>query len=93
MLDSIYSNENFKNCRYLFRINGVLFIIFIIYNFSFTEIKTSSDMFSMYFICQNIKKKRKKKGKFEMNNKMHRHIVVLLIKYENNILVFSIDTE
>lgn len=50
-------------------------------------------MFSMYFICQNIKKKRKKKGKFEMNNKMHRHIVVLLIKYENNILVFSIDTE
>lgn len=63
MLDSIYSNENFKNCRYLFRINGVLFIIFIIYNFSFTEIKTSSDMFSMCFICQNIKKK-KKKGKF-----------------------------
>lgn len=51
-------------------------------------------MFSMCFICQNIKKKkRKKKGKFEMNNKMHRHIVVLLIKYENNILVFSIDTE
>lgn len=58
MLDSIYSNENFKNCRYLFRINGVLFIIIIIYNFSFTEIKTSSDMFSM---CFKISKKKEKK--------------------------------
>lgn len=33
------------------------------------------------------------KGKFEMDNKMHRSSVVLLIKHEDNMLVFSIDTE
>lgn len=92
LVDAFNLFENLKNYRYLFHINGVFIIVFIftIFLSRRSEIKTSSDVFNVFHLSK-YQKKKKKKRKFEMNNKMHRYIV-LLIKYKNNILVF-IDSE
>lgn len=62
-----------------------------IYNFSFTSLWNKNFIGCFQRVSFVKISKKKKKRKFEMNNKMHRYIV-LLIKYKNNILVF-IDSE